>query len=468
LRELSGVTGQLDKITMVERLQKESNWLHRYTSERPSEDQEAQDSGLTGDHHRYAYSNGQNGLASYTGTETIFDFHLPAVTDQDVAALHHQAEYLLDEMEMGAADGAAFEHEAYVTGNGSQHNGAAEDSHPFPSVDVSAEDAIGLSRREGNSLPQDAAQPVKAARSQVLPESALPSIRRRPHPRRPQPALPRSLNSPATGSAGIASEASPVLSSPMRRRVAPISTKIDSSSPSISATQVQELEEEIAALHDQVKRLQKGRRDLTGHALSLLREARAILHTQPERGGRAEYNVRQVRTLLERSSESRRRSARYGVLLLLYLSLWLMLCVGGLTALFLYGAALRDILVDVSGPRSGLSIHTLPLILTLLAGGTGGVVGAIVSLVGQLRQGQEFDSQYVARYIIQPIMGVILALLIYLACLFLVNLLGLGFTDSSLIQVFPALIALPAGLWQELVYALLYRFTRFFRFGRRR
>jgi cation transporter-like permease len=237
---------------------------------------------------------------------------------------------------------------------------------------------------------------------------------------------------------------------------------------SVTETKARELEDEIDQLYNQVNRLQQSRRELTGHALSVLRESRAILHTQPERYGRAEYNVRQVRIILDRARDGRRRSLRYGVLLLVYLALWLTVCASAITSLFLYGRDVQIILEAALGGDSRLAANTVSVLWAVLGGAAGGVLGAIASLATHLRQGQEFDRQYVLRYTIQPIMGVVLALFIYLLCSFFANALEADLTAGQVSSLLPAAIAFPAGLWQEMVYALLYRLSGVFRFGSRR
>lgn len=387
---------------------------------------------------------------SVKAADTIFDFHLPNVSSREVADLHRRAEYLLDEMEMGAADRAALESDLDSARPRQKYsNGTGGEQKPTPAAPPIASPAENPSR--------------------ILPETVLPTIRNRPQPAPQQPAEPRRLRplqpEPTEQPAPPAQES--ILAAPVSRRPTPVQTQIDAAPISISAAETQKLGDEIEYLYAQVNRLQETRRDLTGHALSLLREARTILLNQPERMGRADYNVRQVRSLLQRAQESRRRSIRIGVLLLLYLALWLMICAASITAFFLYGSAIRLLLADGSA-NGTLSPHTLPLILTVLAGGTGGVIGAIFSLITHLRQGQEFDRQYGLRYTIQPVMGVVLALAIYALSNFLFNAAGMRLTGSVVTAAFPAMIALPAGLWQEVVYAMLYRFTGFFRFSRRR
>ncbi|MBX3001585.1 MAG: hypothetical protein KF893_23890 [Caldilineaceae bacterium] len=405
------------------------------------------------------------------GAETIFDFYLPNVSNQEIADLHRRAEYLLDEMEMGAADRAALESDLDSPRMRSAPNGGHESrwQPPHPAPDAEQEPAPVTPSIASST----------EARSRILPETVLPSIRNRPQPAEqqqrpfePRPlgresGLPLGARHPETTQTAAATPQKSVLDTPVSRRPEPISTRIDTAPVSISTAEAQRLSEEIDHLYAQVNRLQEARRDLTGHALSLLREARSILLNQPERMGRADYNLRQVRTLLQRAQESRRRSIRTGILLLLYLSFWLMICAASITALILYGETLRLILAD-GIQRGTFSTHTLPLLLTILAGASGGVIGAIASLVSQLRQGQEFDRQYGVRYTIQPVMGVVLALAIYFLSNFLFNAAGMNLTGSVITAAFPAIIALPAGLWQEMVYAMLYRFTGIFRLSRRR
>jgi hypothetical protein len=394
-----------------------------------------------------------DGPASNTA-DTIFDFQLPNVSSQEVADLHRRAEYLLDEMEMGAADRAAMESDLNGPRRGQRQNGGGK---PEPK-------------------PAPAAPPLASPgenSSRVLPETVLPSIKNRPQPettttQRPAAFEPRPLRplQPETTEPVTAPQES-VLAAPVSRRRAPVAKQNDTPTVSISAVEAQKLADEIESLYAQVNRLQETRRDLTGHALSLLREARAILLNQPERIGRADYNIRQVRSLLQRAQDSRRRSIRTGILLLFYLSLWLMICAASITVLILYGGTIRLLLVE-GVESSTLSAHLLPLSLTILAGATGGVIGAIFSLISQLRQRQEFDRQCSLRYTVQPVMGVVLALTIYFLSNFLFNAVGTNLTASLVTALFPAIVALPAGLWQEVVYTMLYRVTGIFRLSRRR
>ncbi len=375
------------------------------------------------------------------GADTIFDFSLPDRSAQEVADLQRRADYLLDEMEMGGAARSAWAgDEGY--GEPSVRNGHSAEAY---NGNGHAQSPVG---RFDDPVP---AEP----QSQVAPETVLPSIKSRP-----SAATSRSDEEFILAPKPKAPE-SPLLKP---RRHTAISTPVSGIDPG----EAQRMEEEITQLYNQINRLQQSRRDITGHALSLLREARTIIISQPERLGRAEYNIRQVHTILQRTRENRRRSTRNGIFLLLYLSLWLALCAGGITALFLYQGDLLTLVGANNSANSGAARHLLPLSWTVLLGGTGGVVGAMVSLVGLMRDGQEFDSQYMVRYVIQPVMGVVLAISVYGLALIFFGLVDMDLTARTLTQWVPPAVALPVGLWQEGVYSMLYRFSRIFRFGRRR
>lgn len=413
----------------------------------------------------------------------IFDFHLPSETSQAVHALHAHAEFLLDEMEMAGADQDAL----------------AQPSAPRPG------DAPGLAPI-GEELPASPsaqadgpADPSPGAyvrrrdiHSQVLPETELPTIHNRPAPRMSPPAarsqweegewaeveweefdLSAAPNRPAPQP--ILPVYEPVLSAkPINAR--PESGFSSLSRPgageqvqpiSVTSDQAIALRTEIDLLMEEVNLLQQARREITGHALSLLEEAQRIVRTQPERLGRAEYNLRQVRGILERAYESRRRSVRNMVQIFLYLALVLGLCVAGIISLVRYPVMVDGYLqAVVENPL--LRAHSLHLLWTVLAGATGGVIGAIFGVVSQQRTGVDFDRQYVVRYLVQPLMGGLLGLLTYFIVLSFFNNLAIDLTSQPQMRWIPVGIATVAGLWQQVVYSLLYRLFSLLSFRSRR
>ena len=85
-----------------------------------------------------------------------------------------------------------------------------------------------------------------------------------------------------------------------------------------------------------------------------------------------------------------------------------------------------------------------------------------------MRVQHEFDDQYILRSTVQPLMGVVLGLLAFGLLALVFNILGTSITVHPAISYLPAAIALPIGLWQEYVYALIFRLTRLLTFQRRR
>jgi hypothetical protein len=390
------------------------------------------------------------------------------LTEHEIADLHRRTEYLLDEMEMGSVDYNAFD------SDGGRHTtGHTREDMPRATNNLDTLSRNGDHHNSFGYAPEE--------ESRVLPETALPSIRRQP---KQEPARPPQERFPQDSARQPQSK--PLQPRPARGKPQPVSTYDDffpsrwrpaapaaqttdsATTSSVSMTNARALEEEIAEIYEQVSRLQEKRQSITGHALSLLREAITIIHSQPERIARAEYNIRQVRSILERDRENHRRSIRNTFILLLYQAFWIVICIAGIVAMVRYHQDLVLLLHVVGGEQSLLSLHGLPFLWTLLAGATGGVFGALVSLVPLMREGQVFDRQYVVRYIIQPIMGIVLAVLIYLFSFYLFKSVDSDLTANLLTQASPAVIALVAALWQEGVYGSLYRLTCFFRLSRRR
>lgn len=378
----------------------------------------------------------------------------PSARDPEV--LHRRAEELLDEMMLGSVDAAAA---------GSQPN-------------------AGAYSRGGGSFKQEAAAlraevaallRKKVVFSQVSPDNRLRPIRHVDHTNGE-----RAL--PATADAAGRTEAAPALSAapapalrPARPDVEPalppesgVPERAEAAAPRggkravpaiavpdmpLELSEAHELQDEIARLYEEVNQVLATRREVTGHALSLLREARTIVYTQPDRLYRARHNVRQVHTILERAKQNRQSSSAHGLRLFGYLLFWFLFCTAGIVLVLWY----RDVIQGLGAPDSTWSLHSLPFLLTVFAGGIGGALGATAALVGQIRERRGFDRQYSIRYLIQPIMGVVLGIFVYLATNLFYNALAVDFVRSIWLRFTPVLLGLLVGLWQELVYSLLYR-----------
>ncbi len=228
------------------------------------------------------------------------------------------------------------------------------------------------------------------------------------------------------------------------------------------------LEEEIRQLYAAITQEMSARQGLTGHALSLLREARTIVLTQPERLARAQSNVHQVRALLEAAQEERRRSRRAGLTLLLYLCAVLALSVAMLGFLYTNAGQVTRFSQSFWGDGSRLALYTPPFLWAFWAGGAGASLSALRSLLSDLRIGQLFDGRLTLRYLLQPVMGFVLAVLTFLAVAFVLNTLAIRWVAHRWLQFIPPVLAFLAGYGQLLVYGLLFQFLRFLTFRPRR
>ena len=232
--------------------------------------------------------------------------------------------------------------------------------------------------------------------------------------------------------------------------------------------EAQLIEEEIAGLYEAIDRFRETRRENTGHALSLLREARDIIVGQPQRIERAQYNIQQAKQIIERARSGRRRARGIAFRTFGLLILWLA-ALGGLGAvLYLYPLEVNEIIGLVSASTGWNTSHYYPLLWTVATGGIGGCLGTISFLFERMRVHEEFDRQYILRSVIQPMMGIILGLIVYGLLVVLFNSLDASIIGHPVTTYLPAALALPIGLWQVYVYAAIFRVTRLLTFQRRR
>ena len=238
--------------------------------------------------------------------------------------------------------------------------------------------------------------------------------------------------------------------------------------PESPPTEVQMIEEEIVSLYQAIDHVRETRRENTGHALALLREARDIIAGQPYRIERAQYNIEQAKQIIDRARFSRSRSRGIALKTFLLLILW-MSGLGGLAALlYLYPLHVNDAINWISMNTGWNTSHYAAVLWTVSAGGIGGCLGTISFLFERMRVHEEFDRQYIVRSTIQPLMGILLGLVSYALLASLFNSLDASIVAHPVTAFLPAAIALPIGIWQVYVYALIFRFTRLFTFQRRR
>ena len=238
--------------------------------------------------------------------------------------------------------------------------------------------------------------------------------------------------------------------------------------PEVGQSDAQLIEEEIVSLYEAIERVRTTRRENTGHALSLLREAREIISAEPQRIQRAQYNIQQAKQIIDRAKFSRSRSRSIALRTFGLLLLWLAVLGGLGAALFLYPPRVNDIIGIVSSNTGWNTTHYYPAFWTIATGGIGGCLGTISFLFERMRVNEEFDRQYILRSTIQPLMGVVLGLLTYGLLAILFGSLGSSITVHPATTYLPAALALPIGIWQVYVYAAIFRITRLLTFQRRR
>ncbi|MCC7354996.1 MAG: hypothetical protein IT330_14725 [Anaerolineae bacterium] len=222
------------------------------------------------------------------------------------------------------------------------------------------------------------------------------------------------------------------------------------------------LEAEIDELYTQVVEKLGANQKISDQAMGLLRDARLIIMGRPEDFVEAEYRVQQVKALLLRRAESERWGPFYGSRIMAYEFLFIILLLLGFVGGLLTTSSLAEWLTKVMeapvDPR--LVAVAFPFWSTFMWGGIGGAVGALYSLWWHVADRQDFDRQYVMWYVVQPIMGMVLGGIIYLAIAagFLV-LQAVPPSDPTSVGswLMPSLLACIAGFRQNFVYEVLNR-----------
>ncbi len=385
-----------------------------------------------------------------------------------LAALRQRAEYLLEQLaadreppsstDGGPADGGSHGLPASPVArdnpqSSAQSTGQRADDHqhtPPPSLQQDTPQSL-----ESPPAPSDQGQPVLDETRDVDTQqeyAPLPDSQPQSFPLQKSQAPPQSQSLLDT----------PVTSTP------PLDWSQVQVGPESPPTEVQMIEEEIVSLYQAIDHVRETRRENTGHALALLREAREIIAGQPYRIERAQYNIEQAKQIIDRARFSRSRSRGIALKTFLLLILW-MSGLGGLAALlYLYPLRVNDAINWISTNSGWNTSHYAAVLWTVSAGGIGGCLGTISFLFERMRVHEEFDRQYIVRSTIQPLMGILLGLVSYALLASLFNSLDASIVAHPVTAFLPAAIALPIGIWQVYVYALIFRFTRLFTFQRRR
>ncbi len=233
----------------------------------------------------------------------------------------------------------------------------------------------------------------------------------------------------------------------------------------ISEDHFRDLEEEISRLYDIVPQALASDEEAANEALVALHEARGLLWMAPERLVDAEYQVNQVKTLIERHRLSAEWGRVYGRRLLAYEVVWLFGLLAGFVALQLGQTTIIGWVESIVGANADRTFTgvLIPFLNSLVWGGIGGVVGALYSLWWHVSEKQDFDKRYNMWYLVQPVMGFVLGGIVYL--IIATGFLALQGTPPTAeaargVQMFPSLVAVLGGFRQKFVYELLERIIR--------
>lgn len=164
------------------------------------------------------------------------------------------------------------------------------------------------------------------------------------------------------------------------------------------------LDDEIEELYYVVAKELSDSKDDSSFALKTLREAQEIVIEDISDYDDALYRVAVVRTMLVRKQNLRRWSYTWGMVVFAYATVCLLLFVAGM------------VFVDFSSFAEGLTQGAAALTsswITALTGGIGGVIAIYYSLSWRVAFKQEFDRQYIMKYLVQPVMGFVLGAVIF-------------------------------------------------------
>lgn len=179
--------------------------------------------------------------------------------------------------------------------------------------------------------------------------------------------------------------------------------KIDQIVKYIGSERRKKLDDEIEELYQVVSKDLSDSKDDSAFALKTLREAQEIVIEDISDYDDALYRVAVVRTMLVRKKNLRRWSYTWGMFVFGYATVWLLLFIAGM------------VFIDFSsftGLTEGAAALTSSWI-TSLTGGIGGVIAIFYSLSWRVAFKQEFDRQYIMKYLVQPIMGFVLGAVIF-------------------------------------------------------
>lgn len=207
---------------------------------------------------------------------------------------------------------------------------------------------------------------------------------------------------------------------------------------------------EIETLYALVSDKLSGNKKDVNFALDTLRQAHNLILESPREYDEAFYRVAIVKTILNRKNNLSSWSYSWGLFVLLYGVLWLAACMaGGVYIINNAGNLMNEVL--------SLPFQSL---FSGFAGGIGGSVAVLWVLYYRVSVKQDFDRQYLMFYLVKPILGFVLGLVMYFLLIAASSIgasddIQLGF-DTSTGVALSAFIGFVAGFRQDNVYDWIY------------
>jgi hypothetical protein len=211
-----------------------------------------------------------------------------------------------------------------------------------------------------------------------------------------------------------------------------------------------ELFERIETLHSRVAQELSGNKTDVSFALDTLREANEYVLIRPYEYDEALYRVALVETMLNRKQKLSFWSYRLGFLILVYGLVFTVLCLLGYFARIDFGFLLGN---------EELGRVFQAVWFSGLAGGLGGSVEVFWRLYYRVSIKQDFDPQYFMYYLVKPVLGFVLGLIMYFLIAAGTAIGGGGQLpqlDSTSGFTLSILLGFIAGYRQESVFDMIY------------
>lgn len=208
------------------------------------------------------------------------------------------------------------------------------------------------------------------------------------------------------------------------------------------------LDQQIEVLYDRVvSELNDNPKDVA-FALKKLQQAQDIVLEDMGRYEEALYWVAQIKKMLVTKRNLTRSAYTWGLVVFAYALIWLAVLIAG------FFVDTSDL---IAGGRNSW--------FSTLTGGIGGVVAILYNLSWHVSEKNDFDRQHVIKYLIQPVMGLILGGVIFLLTNAVFVLLAFKPAEDQFavpggIDLFQMLLGFVAGLHQQFVYNLIDRIVQ--------